>query len=507
MYDVTSNFSTATVLQFGLANNNSSPDASLLTDSRPLAKFGTGTLTITGTAAYTGGSTISGGVMQVGSGTTAGTITGTGTVAFSTTSGELGLANDAGFTNTLSGLIVGSGGAKTDFVDIEGHTVTISSVAGQGTTSGTIHLSDGVVLTLANLSSPTWFANTVGDGTTGTDVFASNVACYCRGTLILTDMGEVPVEELAIGDNVMTLSGAAKPIRWIGRRSYAARFIVGNRAVLPIRIAAGALADRLPARDLFVSPEHALYIDGVLVPARQLVNGASVVQAEAVEQVDYFHIELEAHNIIFAEGMPSESYIDCDNRGMFHNGDEFARLYPGDRCPAWQFCAPRLDKGSAELAAIRAALSSRTEALGYRLTDDPDLRLIVDGEIVRPATVVGCVSRFAIPAGSAAIALASRSTVPAEIEAAGRDIRRLGVPVERLLLHDGDLSIDAWHGHARLCEGFHEDEASHRWTDGLARLPESWLRSFPGGAMLEVHLIPSGLGYRLPAPARTAVTA
>jgi hypothetical protein len=114
-------------------------------------------------------------------------------------------------------------------------------------------------------------------------------------------------------------------------------------------------------------------------------------------------------------------------------------------------------------------------------TDDPDLHLIVDGEIVRPDPVGAWRYRFDLRAGSTAIWLASRSTVPAEIVVASLDIRRPGAPVEHIVLNDGDLSIEAWHGHARLSEGFHEDEATHRWTVGLARLPESWLRSFPGG--------------------------
>jgi hypothetical protein len=202
---------------------------------------------------------------------------GTGnTFTFLGANGALALASDTGFTDTISGLHVGASGAKTNFVDIEGHAVTISSVAGQGTASGTITLSDGAVLNLSNLSSTAWFANTVGDGSLGTDIFVSDTACYCRGTLILTEAGEVAIEELAIGDEVVVLSGEARPIKWIGHRAYDGRFVTGNRAVLPIRIEAGALADGVPTRDLLVSPEHALYIDGVLVPAGLLVNGATI---------------------------------------------------------------------------------------------------------------------------------------------------------------------------------------------------------------------------------------
>src|SRR5947207_2031154 len=88
------------------------------------------------------------------------------------------------------------------------------------------------------------------------------IACYCRGTLILTPAGEVPVEELAIGDRIVALAGEERPIRWIGYRAYDGRFIAGNRQVLPICVTADAIASGVPARDLYLSPEHSLWIDG-----------------------------------------------------------------------------------------------------------------------------------------------------------------------------------------------------------------------------------------------------
>jgi hypothetical protein len=187
------------------------------------------------------------------------------------------------------------------------------------------------------------------------------VACYCRGTLIKTEHGEVPVEDLQAGDRLVTLSGRVQPIKWIGRRSYAGRFLSSNPRVLPIKFSAGSLGGGLPRRDLQVSPDHAMYLDGVLVPARSLVNDSTIQQLPSATRVDYFHIELPAHDVILAEGAASETFLDDDSRNMFHNAEEYARLWP-DAMPDMAFCAPRFEDGyvvqsiRSQLAAIAGML-------------------------------------------------------------------------------------------------------------------------------------------------------
>lgn len=189
-------------------------------------------------------------------------------------------------------------------------------------------------------------------------ITVNGTPCYCRGTLILTNRGEVAVEDLQIGDHLVTHAGVARPIRWIGRRSYAGRFAAGNADVLPVHIRAGALADGIPRRDLFVSPLHAMYLDGMLFPAAALVNGRSITQVKTVDQVDYFHLELDTHDVIFAEGAPSESFVDDGSRGMFHNAEEHRALHPdAERGPA-MYCAPRIDHGYA-LDAGRRRIDAR----------------------------------------------------------------------------------------------------------------------------------------------------
>ncbi|MBV9783538.1 MAG: Hint domain-containing protein [Acidisphaera sp.] len=195
------------------------------------------------------------------------------------------------------------------------------------------------------------------------DASASNAfgewpACYCRGTLIRTERGDVPVEELAIGDRVVTHAGALEPIRWIGRRSYAGRFLAGKSHLLPICFKPGALAEGVPRRELRVSPKHAMFLDGVLVPAEQLVNGVSVVRDEAAQSVHYFHVELAAHDLIWAEGAASESFVDDASRGMFHNAHEYRTRYPEAVPVPPVYCAARLENGF-ELEAIRVRIDAR----------------------------------------------------------------------------------------------------------------------------------------------------
>ena len=213
----------------------------------------------------------------------------------------------------------------------------------------------------------------------GLTAFESNqTPCYCAGTLILTECGEAPVEALAIGDKVITTLRAARPIKWIGRRSYAGRFVMGRKDILPVCIKAGALDDNVPRRDLWISPHHAMYLEGVLIEAKDLVNGVSIVQAERAEKVEYFHVELETHDVIVAEGALSESFIDDDDRFMFHNAHEYRVLYPAAIQTVARYCAQRLDEGY-EVEAVRRRIALRAGLVSEGISTLPGkLRGFID---------------------------------------------------------------------------------------------------------------------------------
>ncbi|MCQ8239640.1 Hint domain-containing protein [Rhizosaccharibacter radicis] len=193
------------------------------------------------------------------------------------------------------------------------------------------------------------------DGAGGTLV---TLACYVPGTRIGVpgDADGVPIEHLRIGDEVIVASGGARRIRWIGRRSYNARFAAASTDVHPILIRAGALDGTLPVRDLRVSPHHAMLLDGMLVEAEMLVNGVSVRREAPVGDVSYVHLELDRHDAVLAEGAWSETFEDDNSRGMFHNAHEFAALFPGESRRAPRYCAPRLGGGDPRLAALRARI-------------------------------------------------------------------------------------------------------------------------------------------------------
>lgn len=152
--------------------------------------------------------------------------------------------------------------------------------------------------------------------------------CFLTGTRIATVAGEVAVEDLRIGDELRLADGGVLPARWIGHRSVSLTFADPVEA-LPIRVQAGALGQGLPRRDLYVSPCHTLAVDGLLVQARALVNGRSIVQlTQMPADYTYWHIETERHALILAEGAASETLLDTGGRQRFANVAEYDALYP-----------------------------------------------------------------------------------------------------------------------------------------------------------------------------------
>ncbi len=235
---------------------------------------------------------------------------------------------------------------------------------------------------------PTWLMisdsaiTTTGPNTIPATTFGSDLAdftaptpsCFATGTRIRTPSGDVPVEALRGGDHVLTADGTAQPVVWIGHRHVACHRHPRPRQVLPVRIAAGAFGDGLPCRDLILSPDHAVFIEDVLIPVQYLVNGRTIT-VEQVEAVTYYHVELPRHDLLLAEGLAVESFLDTGNRADFDNAGAATRRHPSLRTLVWEAegYAPLVVTGP-PLAAARARLA-RQSASPVR-ADDNRLRAV-----------------------------------------------------------------------------------------------------------------------------------
>ena len=181
--------------------------------------------------------------------------------------------------------------------------------------------------------------------------------CFLAGTMIATPDGEAAIETLGPGDRVITADGRATPVRWVGRQTVASVF-ADPIGAFPVRITAGALGQNLPARYLFVSPDHALFLEGVLVQAGALVNGTTIVRETAMpERFTYFHVELDDHALILAEGVPAESFLDTVTRHRFDNFADYVALY-GNGGPAMaEIAVPRVKSARQLPRALRERLA------------------------------------------------------------------------------------------------------------------------------------------------------
>jgi hypothetical protein len=279
-----------------------------------------------------------------------------------------------------------------------------------------------------------------------TDIVVSSVPCFRAGTRLCTPAGEVAVEELAVGDTVLTAKGVARQVIWIGDRRLDCRRHPDPRRVWPVRVQAGAFADGVPSRDVFLSPDHAVFVDGVLVPVRLLVNDATITQ-ERAELVHYFHIELESHDVLLAEGLAVESYLDTGNRRSFDS------VHPDfSRTESPRACA-RLVLSGGQLAVIRRRLARR-------LPRRSDIHVLVDGCKLLPARSRGHTSSFLLPPNAASIEIVGAGVLRSYRSGALLEVRHgvePGEPLRRRLPYPGGdrraldgARVDRGAGHATV---------------------------------------------------------
>jgi hypothetical protein len=334
-------------------------------------------------------------------------------------------------------------------------------------------------------------------GTTGS-YNAPAPICFAEGTRIRTERGEIAVEDLVEGDQIYVLDGAAdatRPVVWIGQRDVNLATHPDPFEAQPIRIRRDAFANGMPSRDLLVSPDHAVFAtsslipDGVLIPARLLVNGASIVRETQLAKVRYFHIELDQHSIIFSENLPSESYLDTGNRSFFQNGGSVIDLNVGfvAHCPVIErdtHCCRPFVYAAGSVLPIWNRLAQRAQHLGYiapkvETTRDPAPRINLDGRDYQPIRTSDGVFSFMLPSTATEVRLLSQAARPCDTQPWIEDHRVLGVSISRIRVRDGNEVEDVALDGPALGRGWwaieHDGVQANRWTNGEAvlRLPEA----------------------------------
>ncbi|MXV44992.1 hypothetical protein GS501_08060 [Saccharibacter sp. 17.LH.SD] len=354
--------------------------------------------------------------------------------------------------------------------------------------------------------------NIPGGGPNGKDKGGSNEnnntfnPCYLAGTLIRTPNGDVKVEDLKIGDVVSIYKDGkleAHPLRWVGKsRVYVRHGINDGKAEYPVRIQQNALADNVPSQDLFVTPEHCMFVEGVFIPARMLVNGSTVAYQNDVTEYDIYHVETEKHSVIWANDALSETYLDTGSRHVFsvfasinassENLEQYRKTWEKDAAaplvtrrdvvePIWKDVAQRAG----------CVLSA------HETTEEPNLRLMIDtGEVLLPYRVSNQHYLFRLPERVANVRILSRTSRPSEVVGPFVDDRRnLGVLIDdlRLFQDDGCSIIETPFQESSL-QGWDVIEASHcRWTKGDALLPVGNTSSM---RVLSIHVQKAG-PYRI----------
>jgi len=441
------------------------------------------------------------------------------------------------FGNTTVSFVDAAGSATStipsnfvvDFPDLTSVTATYNTITNQTTLSSVVGLLTENYMTLAgdpfNLEStgtsaqtthslfatrsaaatPTTYSRTYNttnapDGTGGVEI------CFLTGTLISTDNGDLPVETLRVGQQVVALVNGERTLRdvvWVGRKHTTVRAeLSDDEAGYPVRVLQGALGDGVPYKDLLVTPEHSLFLDGQFVPARMLVNGRNVFYDCSITSYDYFHVETAEHSVIVADGALTESYLDTGNRRSFRQDGTVVSLSTG-KSRSWEHdAAAKLTVERSTVEALYRQIEARALAAGLGLvaqqpavTDDADLHLVADkGQIIRKSRDANGTVMFMIPAGVETVRLVSRTSRPSDaIGPFVDDRRQLGVLVGEVTFFDSNRTstIDT-HLTTDALEGWDVQEASAvRWTNGSAVLPLG-KRQPDAIGMLAIQIVSAG---------------
>ncbi|QHM91887.1 Hint domain-containing protein [Acetobacter pasteurianus] len=503
-----------------------------------------GTVNVDSTATISGASVQSGGTLNINSGATLAdyTASGSSTVTTVGSGGTLTVANGG----TLSGTVQLADGATMTIptsaggtIDLQGNTNVGLIISGTGSVNTVISgfdgtsagQSDGITLAsvqaadVTNVSYPddNHVTFTLKDGSSvelnivGVTGFGYNLVadangdlvyevCFLAGSMIRTPHGDVNVEDIRMGDEVIAYVDGqqiTRKVTWAGKAHGTVRpDLADDEAGYPVRILKDAIATGVPYKDMLITPEHCLFFDGKFVPARMLVNGVSVFYDKSITSYDYYHVETEQHSVIVADGMLTESYLDTGNRQAFRQEGSVVRLCGASRSWEDDAAAP-LCVEQAFVEPIFRAIENRAgnvegaqvATVSPQLTTDPDLYLITEtGQIIRNARVCGKNVMFMLPAGVKNVQIVSRVSRPSDAVGPFLDDRRkLGVLIGKITLLDGNKMRDVTsHLEGSDLTGWYaQDQASNRWTNGKALLPLDNRQPYSFG-MLSVEVLAAG---------------
>jgi hypothetical protein len=285
-------------------------------------------------------------------------------------------------------------------------------------------------------------------------------------------------------------------LRWIGTgRALITRTNCDRTS--PVVVRRNAIDEGVPHRDLYLTRGHSLFIDGMLIPVEELVNHHSIAWVERPGVVEYYHPEVEGHDVILAEGAPAETYRDDGSSAQFQNIADRPPTEPVSPCALIVNSGPVLDR-------IWERIRRRAGIISLPQTDDPDLHLLADGVRLDGENIGGRIWRFRLSSPISELRIFSRSAVPSAIGTV-RDHRRLGVALRHVIIeHVGVRTEISWDAPC-LEKGFYGPEPidCHRWTNGDASLPAALLAMSAPGTTVEL-CVNCLLTYPLPTIARAA---
>ena len=427
--------------------------------------------------------------------------------------GSKGIAS--GTTISSGGSLVIQGGSITDTMLVPGGQIDIGTLDYKGNTAAKIV---GNVLTVTQ-GKASYTIKLVGDysqyhahfspdgnGKTIISLDKGAEVCFLADTMIRTATGDMPVQDIQIGAEVLAWTPEGeqvRPVVWVGRKHAIVRQgLAPDVAGYPVRICKNAIADGVPSKDLLVTPEHSLFIDGGLIPARMLVNGRSIIYDTTITSYDYFHIETDVHSVLTSDGMLTESYLNTGNRDGFTQDGAVVSLSSPVRTWEADAAAP-LTVSRNKVEPVHHALAERAINLGFddvrdarAVVTDPDLHLITPaGKVIRQSRESNGRAIFTLPSNVRSVRLVSRVAKPSDAIGPFVDDRReLGVLVRNITLYtpESTRTITSHLEETDLSGWADKENSAIRWTLGDAQLDLGSGAVEHGMSLLAVEIVAGG---------------